>query len=318
MAILPPGTPGRLPAVPVPAAIRPPLPIVPVAPVADRTVGSPASPGRPPPGTLIDTWADAGAQAAPASPPPPSPAPLGPGQSTLATFLLRNLGPPVVPAAQAQAPARGEATRPAPVALALPLPDPDSLADSTQLLARSLRVAVEASGLFYESHLAEWVQGQRSLEEVRGEAMVVSAARAAHAEAGEPDPVRNQQVDYLRQGEAGWTLPPPWKDRATLWISEEAPDSWHESADSARMGLDLDLPGRGRVQVTLRLRGADLRADVVNGPATHLAAPELAALAQRLSHVPGTRLAALRIESALDAPRAAPEQEAWRHAGNAD
>jgi hypothetical protein len=34
--------------------------------------------------------------------------------------------------------------------------------------------------------------------------------------------------------------------------------------------------------------------------------------------VPGTRLAALRIESAMDGPREAAEHETWRDAGNAD
>lgn len=309
MAILPSGTPGRLPAVPVPAAIRPLLPVVPVSPVVERIVSQPPAPRTPRPGTFVDTWAGPAARAAPG----PT---AGFAGGTIATLLPGHIGAPAPSAAPAESASR-DLARPAPVPLPIALPHPDELPGSTAMLARALRVAIEASGLFYESHLAEWVEGRRSLEDVRGEATLVSAAKVARAEAGEPDPVRNQQVDYLRQGVAGWTLPDPWQERATLWVGEEAPDTWHSAADSARMHLDLDLAGRGRVQVTLRLRGEDLRADVVNGPGTHLHAAELAALAHRLGHIQGTRLAALRIESAPDAQRQSPEHEAWREAGAA-
>lgn len=37
------------------------------------------------------------------------------------------------------------------------------------LIARALQAGLESSGLFYESHLADWVAGQRSLESIRAE-----------------------------------------------------------------------------------------------------------------------------------------------------
>jgi hypothetical protein len=41
--------------------------------------------------------------------------------------------------------------------------------DATALLAAALRAALDSSGLFYESHLAEWVEGRRPLDSLTRE-----------------------------------------------------------------------------------------------------------------------------------------------------
>ncbi len=81
--------------------------------------------------------------------PPVTTAILGPG----AQLLLSLLGQTNVAAAPLQ-----------PAAPLLPGPPTD-----TNLLAAALKAGIEHSGLFYESHLADWVAGQRNLSTLRAE-----------------------------------------------------------------------------------------------------------------------------------------------------
>jgi hypothetical protein len=95
--------------------------------------------------------------------------------STLANrvaTILGNAGTPNVPA---------RAQTAAPVLPILPAP-PASGAE----LAAPLRQALETSGLFYESHQAEWVGGRRELEALRQEPQ----ARIAKEEQAKPGPER--------------------------------------------------------------------------------------------------------------------------------
>ncbi len=71
------------------------------------------------------------------------------------------------------------------------LPPPDAAGVAGADIADALRSAVEHSGLFYESHLADWVAGQRKLEAIRSEpqAALPASQRHGHAAAAAPTAV---------------------------------------------------------------------------------------------------------------------------------
>ena len=81
-----------------------------------------------------------------------------------------------------------------------PLLQPGS--DATALLVAALRAALDSSGLFYESHLAEWVEGRRPLDSLMREPQAsLHAARDPSAASGgrdrptvSPSPVENRAV----------------------------------------------------------------------------------------------------------------------------
>lgn len=309
MAILPPSLPGRIPTMPAPASIRPPLPVVPVTPVAERKVGDPPSPRPPRPGSFVDTWASPTAASGAGSPAASALAATVPAALLLSTPNLAHSSP------KAEA-ARGRAARPAgtpipePLDFLRPLGGPEGPVDP-ESLARELRAGIESSGLFYESHLAEWVEGRRTLADVLAEARQVASAKVALAAAGEPDPVRDQQVDFLRQGEAAWRLPDTWGD-SRLSIGEDAPEAWYAGVETAHIRLDLDLAGRGRVEVTLRIQGEELVANVTPAEGLRLEARDLAALSHRLGSLSGLRLAGLTVGPPVAA--AASHPDPWRQA----
>lgn len=91
------------------------------------------------------------------------------------------------------APARGAA--PTPLLPILPAPPANGAA-----LAAPLRQALETSGLFYESHQAEWVGGKRELEALRQEPQ----ARIAREEQGKgaPDKTDGARPMVRREDEA--------------------------------------------------------------------------------------------------------------------
>jgi hypothetical protein len=193
------------------------------------------------------------------------------------------------PAAAATAPPT--AARPQPLPRGLPVPTGES--DDGMRIAATLHRAVRASGVFYESHLREWLEGRRTTAEVRAEALL----RAAASPAGEPDAperVRGQQVDLLRYGEVAWTLPPPWHAGDTFGIAEEPPPTWQSPEPRACLRLDLAVPGRGRVGVLLRAEGTTLEARLAEQDGLLLDDEEVAALARRLASIPGVRLSLAR------------------------
>lgn len=313
MAILPPSLPGRIPTMPAPASIRPPLPVVPVTPVAERKVGDPPSPRPPRPGSFVDTWASPTAAPGAGTPAPGALTATVQAALLLATPSLAQSGPRAE--AARSRPARPAGTpAPEPLDFPLPLAGPEGPAD-TDALARALKAGVESSGLFYESHLAEWVEGRRTLADVLAEARQVAGAKVALAAAGEPDPVRDQQVDFLRQGEAAWRLPAPWAD-SRLSIGEDAPEAWYAGVETAHIRLDLDLAGRGRVTVTLRILGEELVANVTPAEGLRLEARDLAALSHRLGSLSGLRLAGLTVGTPVAAAPSHPDP--WRQARGAD
>lgn len=151
------------------------------------------------------------------------------------------------------------------------------------LQAGQLAQAVGESGVFYESHLGQWVRGERGIESLRTEpqnrtapgaegalqaASVADAAGVTAAQTGGADtllaqgvparllPLLREQLAALEHGECRFRLPAwPGQD-ADLTVGEEpagATAAGLQATWSAR--LALDLPSLGHVEAGIRICG---------------------------------------------------------------
>jgi hypothetical protein len=168
-------------------------------------------------------------------------------------------------------------------------------------LEAPLRKALEGSGLFYESHQAEWIGGRRDLASLRQEPqarLAESAVRSAEEpsasdvaqpsntspstlpEAGSTAASRDagasgalpqgiatlvdRQLQSLGTQQIHWSGQ-VWPGQNMEWVVEEdAPESREPGdAPSWTSRLRLDLPRVGAVEAVLRLRGAELQVELV-------------------------------------------------------
>lgn len=137
--------------------------------------------------------------------------------------------------------------------------------DPAQLAAR-LQGAISKSGLFYESHVAEWSEGKRALAELMTEPQ-------AHKPAGTPptDPALARLIDMQlashEQGQVAWQgqlaagQPFEWKVAREAGQDDGGRDAaqqetaWHSD-------LRLRFAGLGEVQARVSLRGGQVRIDL--------------------------------------------------------
>lgn len=133
-------------------------------------------------------------------------------------------------------------------------------------IAEALRQGITLSGLFYESHQAEWISGARQLEDLRREPQARPAASPASEDSALPALVR-QQLDMLDGQPLHW--------RGELWpglplqlsIARQPEHDGRQEGDAdARAGEEADtprwetrlvslLPALGTVAVRLSLSG---------------------------------------------------------------
>lgn len=148
----------------------------------------------------------------------------------------------------------------------------------TPQLAQNLQHALESSGLFYESHLREWSEGTRQLDQLLQEPQ--NQASSGPAAAAQLLP---QQLDTLEQRRLSWQGE-LWPGQQLEWtVEEKLPPPDERAAKGApaaersvwQTELKLDLPHLGQVSATLRLQGdhAQLQLQADN-PATALALQE--------------------------------------------
>jgi len=156
-------------------------------------------------------------------------------------------------------------------------------------IAERLQQTVERSGLFYESHVAQWAHGQRTTDTLRQELLALGAAAGQNTRSAAADRVPAQLELLQRQtlvlqgpawaGQSSWlefgvaTHEPSDTTDERSHGSTEAPAGAH-AVVSAR--LRLNMPILGPIEVRLRLAGESI-AMVVAG-ATGTAVP--AALAE--------------------------------------
>jgi len=184
---------------------------------------------------------------------------------------------------------------------------PQGAPDPAQLAAQ-LRQAVAKSGLFYESHLAEWAEGKRPLAELMAEPQAHKAPGTPPTDAGLSQLV-NQQLATHESGQLTWQgqLAPGQQMR---WeIGREHRGREHDGAPADRdtehpgwhSGLRLRFPLLGEVEASLSLRGSRLHIELLAGADTAAALRADAPRLQEALAAAGSELAALRIAGREDA-----------------
>ena len=134
----------------------------------------------------------------------------------------------------------------------LPMPgaDPQQLMQLTQNLQQSL----EHSGLFYESHLEQWSQGERTLEQIRQEPQNRPGGDAAAAQ------LLPQQLDTLEQRRLVWQGE-LWPGQPLQWELVREQDEGQQQREAGQQPpawetvLKLELPQLGLVSASIRLAG---------------------------------------------------------------
>ncbi len=136
------------------------------------------------------------------------------------------------------------------------LPVPTAL---PALIAQALHEGIAHSGLFYESHQADWVTGRRALESLKQEPQARAASSPAD-EAAVP-PIVRQQLEMLDGQPLQW--------RGELWPGQplhiriakeprrDSPSPDGAEADEAAWQTTLvsHLPSLGRICARLRIAG---------------------------------------------------------------
>ena len=139
-------------------------------------------------------------------------------------------------------------------------------------IAGALREAVVYSGLFYESHVAQWAAGNRSLAELMREPQAQDARQLAAQSPNAPradaphspgtqliplqlDTLENQRL--LWRGEL-------WPGQLLEWeVSRDAPQDGHDAAPDAEPSwqsvVRFELPLLGKVSGAIRLVGQRLQ-----------------------------------------------------------
>lgn len=170
----------------------------------------------------------------------------------------------------------------APAAHAVPL-----LAEPTAqspMIADAMRKGIAHSGLFYESHLADWVAGQRAIDTLAQEPQASGATDELPA-------ILRQQIDLLDSQPLQWRgeLWPGMPLQVQLQVErqtadteggtgqEALPDAWTST-------LVSELPALGSVTARLRIEGDRLQIRLQAGePASGMLAGRAAELRDALS-----------------------------------
>lgn len=213
-------------------------------------------------------------------------------------------------------------------ALKLPMPTEARIATApiaaaptidTRQIADGLQHAIDKSGMFYESHLAEWAGGERPLAELKGEPQMATGRNAMEAVkpgvATDPATAQliSQQLTTQEQGRVAWQGQ-LWPGQAMQWdIARDGPEGGGRNGDDGadtpwRSKLTLRFAALGELgaqivmsggQVHIRLQaGSDASGDVLRAHAGRLQDALAAA---------GTPAATLAI---LDPQQAAPAETA--------
>ncbi|WUR12057.1 flagellar hook-length control protein FliK [[Empedobacter] haloabium] len=150
-----------------------------------------------------------------------------------------------------------------------------------EAMTKQLQNALGESGLFYESHVAEWAEGKRPLQDLQREpqmlraqahAMQSPAEAAARALAG-PDlsaaQMINQQLHTQEQGKVQWHGE-AWPGQPMQWeVQREENDGrsrggrdGHEEAPVWRSGVKFRFPLLGKVAANVTMVGDQVHVSV--------------------------------------------------------
>ncbi len=162
---------------------------------------------------------------------------------------------------------------PTAIVAATPL-TPSPAAASTDTLASALHQSLGESGVFYESHVAEWSSGQRTLATLAREPQMQRAAEQGNTQ--QPGIDRdtaqfiNFQLNTHEQGRVAWEGQ-PWPGQAMRWeVSKDAPEQRARGgADDGetpwRSGVRMKFPLLGDINATVVIAGGQLHIQVEAG-----------------------------------------------------
>ncbi|WP_350283125.1 flagellar hook-length control protein FliK [Nitrosomonas sp.] len=170
-------------------------------------------------------------------------------------------------------------------------------------LPGQLQQALSISGLFYEAHLAQWLSGNRSLQQLRQEpqgrlpasaTVSTTLAGSATTSPGAPQagPLIQQQLHTLETGTIQWRGE-IWPGQAMEWDIIEYPDDQGKAqADDEKTGksgrwqtrIHLQLPNLGKITatVTIEPQGMRIRLDADSDEITRQLRKEQVALASAM------------------------------------
>jgi hypothetical protein len=148
-----------------------------------------------------------------------------------------------------------------------------SPAAGTDQIASALQNALTASGVFYESHVVGWADGNRTLSDLLKEPQAQLAQLSANtgkADASLPPDLAqlvNVQLNTLENQRLQWQGE-IWPGQAMNWeISKDAPDKGSEDGTSEKnetwqSAVRFNLPSLGTVSASIQLVGEHLQIHV--------------------------------------------------------
>ncbi|MXS80808.1 hook-length control protein FliK [Nitrosomonas eutropha] len=226
-----------------------------------------------------------------------NPATLSPAGKLIAQLLSQ----PSLPTSKA-------AGNPAPL-----LPTPPVISADKAQLPGQLQQALAISGLFYEAHLARWLNGKRSLQQLQQEPQgkllgptIATASTSTALVTPEAASLVQQQLHTLETGTIQWRGE-VWPGQAMEWDITEYPGNHQEKeqADGEITGksgrwqtrIHLHLPNLGKITATLMIdpQGMRIRLDADSDNITQQLKKEQMALANAMQ-VTGLTIRAMEIQ----------------------
>lgn len=174
-------------------------------------------------------------------------------------LLIRNL---LTPSPQAEKKMPG-------VPLALPPAGPETFDASAETLSGRLQAAVSQSGLFYESHLAAWAQGNLPAETIRQEPqgqirpipLPTDAPRDNSPVLPDLSALVQQQLETLATQRGVWHGE-IWPGQTMEWaIADESPSDHSDQSPPPHLwksDLSLTLPQLGKINARVQLHGGQI------------------------------------------------------------
>ncbi|MCC6916490.1 flagellar hook-length control protein FliK [Nitrosomonas sp.] len=191
------------------------------------------------------------------------------------------------------------------------LPAPPATSTEKAHLSSQLQQALSASGLFYESHLAQWLNGGRSLQQLRQEPQsrlpVFTPTAAAATDPASPVAPQaaalvQQQLHTLETGVIQWRGE-IWPGQVAEWdITEHLDDREQAGEPSGKSGrwqtrIHLQLPNLGKITATLMIepQGMRIRLDTESDEITQQLKKEQLTLANAMQTT-GLTIQAMEIQ----------------------
>lgn len=131
-------------------------------------------------------------------------------------------------------------------------------------LATDLRQAIQDTGIFYESHLATWVDGKSGLDDLRSEPKALLGQQQDPGDALSPQlsALVRRQLDALETRSVDWHGKLWPGQSGELAISEEPQAARGSTAKSWNTRVRLTLPHLGEVDAHISLSGNRVRLEL--------------------------------------------------------